>query len=134
MVRRFAILVALAALLVPEHGPRIVGEGFDEPSTLTRVVVSLFKPPNEFTARDKENLSACVFIWASYFLVILSRIRHSFYLVMAGKWGQTLPRTRTTKPFEFGVFGLIILIGVFWCQISVEIRSRFYLCGLAVAS
>ena len=77
----------MAALLVPELGPRIVGEGFDELSTLTRVVVSLVKPPNEFTARDKDNLSARVFIWASYFLVILSRIRRSFYLVMGRYMG-----------------------------------------------
>lgn len=129
MLRRVALISVLAVLLIPEVAPRIFGDRFDEIGALSDNFGYLLKPPEEFTANEKDILSARAYIWSSY---LYGSIRADTPQLLVGHGpGSIAPELSVHAHneflrilFEFGIVGLLLWLGVFIRQVIHVFRSE----------
>ncbi|WP_127112609.1 O-antigen ligase family protein [Shimia sediminis] len=128
-LRKFAVIALVLLLVAPEVVPRLVGDRFDEIGTLTSSSSELIKPPEEYTAREKDILSARLYIWASH---LYGTTRASPVQLLIGHGPDVRAPDLTVHAhneflrilFEFGFVGLCLWFGVFAFQVSLVLRAR----------
>lgn len=119
---RVAVLVVVLIVVIPEIAPRLVGDRFDEIGTLSSGETDLLKPPEDFTAREKDVLSARAYIWSSYFYGS-ARTEPVQRLIGHGPDSRAPELTVHAHNeflrilFEFGLLGLLLWLAVFALQI-----------------
>ena len=124
---RLAVPVLLLALIVPPELPRQIGERFTEVRTVTGVIGTLIKPPEEFTAREKDLLSARVYIWSAYFY---GAIRSDAPQQLVGHGPDTRAPGMSVHPhneylrvlFENGILGFVVWLSVLLYQLRLALR------------
>ncbi len=133
-LRRWIIPLILLGLLAPALLPEQARTRFAELGAVMENAGNLAQPPEEFTAREKDVLSARAYIWAVYLYGFLDADLPQFLVghspdARAPGFSVHAHNEYLRLLFEFGLVGAVLWFGVLIHQCMLALRARVHPVG-----
>jgi len=127
-VPRTLVMLGLLAFAAGQIGPSLASERFNELGELAQNETDWIEPPELFTAREKDVLSARLYIWSAY---VYGHLRSDWPRYLLGHGPDARAPGLLVHAhnefwrilFEFGIVGFVIWIGIFAQQFRLAFRA-----------
>jgi len=139
VLRGFIIPLIVAGALLPSILPEDTGSRFSEIGPVISGIGDLTKRPEEYTAREKDILSARAYIWSVYFYGFRDAATPQ---LLVGHGPDARSPFLTVHPhneylrilYEFGAVGAILWFGILLQQLRLLVRARPHPASLLTAA
>lgn len=128
VLRRLALVLVVLIVLGSGLLPRLAGERFQDIGAVATGYKDMVKPPEQFTAREKDVLSARVYIWSSYAYAAFSA---DLPRLLIGHGPEARPPGMTVHAhneylrvlYENGVSGLLVWLFILLRHLAMALRA-----------